>query len=85
MAKAPMLQHSKATATLPEGFAPPTYKTIQGSCRYEIPRKEQGAEAKLWKVPAKAKSLVCNQQKKAWHGHSVKQDNKTRSLDHKVI
>lgn len=42
----------------------------------EIPRKEQGAEAKLWKVPAKAKSHVCNQQIKP--GTGILRSRKTK-------
>jgi len=94
-----MFQHRKATATLPEGFAPPMYKTplrtgtessrlifctsdtesiaSAGSCVYEIPRKGQGTEAKLWNVPAKAKSLICNQQIK--HGTGVLRSRETKT------
>lgn len=45
-----------------------------------IPRKEQGAQAKLCKVPAKAERLICDQQIK--HRHSVKQEDKKGSPYH---
>lgn len=48
-----------------------------GSCIYEIPRKEQGAEAKLWKASAKAKSFFCNQQIK--QGTGILQSRKTKT------
>lgn len=59
-------------------FAPLTQRAscLQGSCKDEIPRKEQSAEAKLWKVPAKAKSFVCHQQIK--HGTGILQRRETK-------
>jgi len=48
-----------------------------GSCMYEIPRKEQGTEAQLWKVPAKAISPFCNQQVK--QGTGILQSRRTKT------